>query len=309
MATPLVFLNGRFLPFTEAALPLHDAGFVAGATVVDTARTFSGKLFRWPEHLARFRGDCRLCYVPLDVSDEYLTVTAEELVTQNAKLLPPGGELFLVTFATPGPVGYYRGEAGTGPATLGMLTYPVPVARYRPYFREGVTLVGLAGQVTRSRSVLPATVKHRSRMLWHVLDHKAREQAQSAAALGILLGPGERVLETSVANFLAVIEGVVITPDRKQVLDGISLRVTQELCEQVGLPFVEAPVLPADLARASEAMLTGTAFGLAGVRQVIHPSLTNPLQLEWPGPVFRRLLAAWNQLVGLDLEQHFLGPG
>jgi branched-chain amino acid aminotransferase len=305
MATPLAFLNGRFLPFREAALPVHDAGFVSGATVVDTARTFRRSLFRWPEHLARFRGDCQVCYVPLEASDEYLTVTAEELITHNEKLLPPGGELVLVTFATPGPLGYYLGEPTLGPATLGMVTYPLPVARYRPYFTEGITLVGVAGQVTRSKSVLPATVKHRSRMLWHVVDHTARAIANTGATLGILLGPGERLLETSVANFLAVIEGVVITPERKQILDGISLRVTQELCEKLGLPFVEAPVLPADLRRASEALLTGTAFGLAGVRQVIHPSLDQPQQFEWPGPVFRQLLAAWNELVGVNLEEQF----
>ena len=32
MNTPLAYLNGRLLPFAEAALPLHDAGFVSGAT-------------------------------------------------------------------------------------------------------------------------------------------------------------------------------------------------------------------------------------------------------------------------------------
>src|SRR5574338_1188669 len=103
MGSPLIYLNGRFLPFSEAALPLHDAGFVSGATVVDNARTFRHKLFRWPDHLARFRRDCAACYVPLEAPDDYLTVTAEELVSHNAKLLPAGGELQLVTFATTGP--------------------------------------------------------------------------------------------------------------------------------------------------------------------------------------------------------------
>ena len=128
MKLPLAFLNGRFLPFAEAALPLHDAGFVSGATIVDNARTFRHKLFRWPAHLARFRRDCETCYIPLELSDQQLTATAEELIAHNAKLLPPSGELQLVTFATPGPLGFYLGEPANGPPTLGMTTYPLPFA-------------------------------------------------------------------------------------------------------------------------------------------------------------------------------------
>lgn len=305
MNTPLAYLNGRLVPFSEAVLPLHDAGFVSGATVVDNARTFRHRLFRWPDHLARFRHDCAACHVPLEATDEQLTPTAAELVSHNAKLLPPGGELQLVTFATPGPLGFYLGEAANGPPTLGMVTYPLPFARYRPFFTEGVTLAGIVGQVTRSKSVLRPTVKHRSRMLWHVANHKAREQSGNPAALAILLGPGERLTETAVANFLAVAGGVVISPERKKVLDGISLRVTQELCGKLGVPFVEAPVMPDDFPGISEAMLTGTGFCLAGVRNLFHPRMDEPMKFNWPGPVFRRLLAAWSDLVGVDVEKQF----
>src|SRR5580692_8071327 len=99
MPSTLAYLTGQFIPFEEAGLPLHDAGFVSGATVVDNARTFRHKLFRWSDHLARFRHDCAACFVPLDTTDEHLTAAAEELVSHNAKLLAPGGELQLVTFA------------------------------------------------------------------------------------------------------------------------------------------------------------------------------------------------------------------
>src|SRR4051794_21555429 len=149
MNTPLAYLNGRFLPFAEAALPLHDAGFVSGATVVDNARTFRHKLFRWEDHLRRFTGDCAQCYVPCEATHHELTAVAYELVAHNAKLLHPGEELQLVTFATPGPLGFYLGDAANGPAaglpgpvsgasrgpgTLGMVTYPLPVARFRRFF-------------------------------------------------------------------------------------------------------------------------------------------------------------------------------
>ena len=297
MNAPLAYLNGRFLPFHEASLPLHDAGFASGATVVDNARTFRQKLFRWSDHLARFRRDCEACYVPLEATDEQLTAAAEELVAHNAKLLPPGGELQLVTFATPGPLGFYLGEANTGPPTLGMNSYPLPFARYRPYFAEGATLVVVGGVGARQDAILPPTVKHRSRMNWYVADHRARKMSGVPHALAVSSENGT-LTETSVANLLAVIEGVVVSPPRERILDGISLRVTKELCGKLGIGFREEPIPISDVG-VSELMLTGTAFGLAGARTI------DGRELNWPGPVFTKLLAAWSDLVGIDIAKQF----
>src|SRR4051794_24252713 len=113
MPEPAAYLNGRFLPAAGAIIPLSDRGFARGVTVVDNGRTYRRRLFRWPDHLARFRRDCTTCHVPLEPTDAELTVIAEELVLRNAAA---GAELQLVTFATPGPPG--------GPPTLGMYTYP-----------------------------------------------------------------------------------------------------------------------------------------------------------------------------------------
>src|SRR5262249_60459748 len=118
---------------------------------------------RCPDHLTRFRRDCQTCYVPLEASDAQLTAAAEELVSHNAKLLPPGGELQLVTFATPGPLGFYLGEPNNGPPTLGMVTYPRPLARYRRVFTEGVTLALIRRHAARADDVLTPMAKHRSR--------------------------------------------------------------------------------------------------------------------------------------------------
>ena len=232
MASPLAYLNGRLVPFAEASLPLHDAGFVSGATVVDNARTYNQKLFRWADHLARFRHDCAACFVPLPAGDPAITAAAEELVAHNAALLPPGGELQLVTFATPGPLGFYTGAADRGPPTLGMATYPVPVARFRRFFTEGVSLVSVGHQSADPDGLLPPGVKHRSRMAWWRADSLAGRPPHPAGAVALLTdGPNGTITETSFANFLCVLDGVVFLPPRDKVLDGISLRAMRELCD------------------------------------------------------------------------------
>jgi branched-chain amino acid aminotransferase len=324
MTTPLAYLNGKLVPFAEAALPLHDAGFVSGATVVDNARTFRHKLFRWPDHLARFRRNCGMCYVPLEATDEQLTATAEELVAHNAKLLPPGGELQLVTFATPGPLGFYLGDTSNGPPpTLGMVTYPLPFARYRPFFTKGIVLAFAGRQSYAVNDALPPTVKHRSRLHWHIAERSINDPLHPFFHPGAVpvVHDGWGAIDTAIGCPLAATADTVFRPPRDAVQDSISVRVVEELCAAVGLAFSVAPfnmdrlgrrVLADDAgtprAAVSEMMLAGTGFCLAGVRAYEFYIRGDGRAFEWPGPVFRKLLAAWSDLVGVDIEKQFTQP-
>ena len=65
MTSPLAYQNGQFVPAAQLSIPVHDAGFVWGATVTDRARTFNGRPFRLEEHLRRFRKSCTSARVPL----------------------------------------------------------------------------------------------------------------------------------------------------------------------------------------------------------------------------------------------------
>lgn len=296
----LAYVNGAFVPAHEATLSIHDAGVVSGATVTDFCRTFRRRLFRWSDHLSRFRRDCAACFVPLSASDDEITAAAQHLIGHNGVLLPDGGELALVTFATPGPLGAYAGAAEDGPPTLVMHTMPLSFARYRRFFTEGVALavVGSHG----GSDLAPAYVKHRSRLHWWRAGHLLRQRSDvPPGALALMTGPGEHVTETAIGNLLVVRDGVVITPPAGEALDGISLRVVRELCAELDVQFAESNVNLADLRLASEAMLCGTAFCLAGVSWAQGDSIA------WPGPVTMRLQRAWSGEVGLDFVAQMLG--
>ncbi|HXD87074.1 MAG TPA: aminotransferase class IV [Urbifossiella sp.] len=329
MNSPLAYLNGRLLPFAEAALPLADAGFAFGATVVDNARTFRHKLFRWPDHLARFRRDCQTCYIPLQQSNEQLTATADELISHNASLLPPGGELQLVTFATPGPLALY-GTAGSwvAPAsnrcetdstgwkpvspskapTLGMHTYPLPFARYRRFFTEGAVLAAAGFQSSARADALSPTVKHRSRLSWWITEQRLRDPESpfyKPGAVAVMMngsGPGD----TAIGSILSVADDSVIAAEEGSVLESISVRVVAELCADMGIPFRRRPLDPVaeNEDAIKEVLLAGTGFCLAGVREFALREESR--RYAWPGPIYQKLLAAWSELVGVDIAQQFL---
>jgi branched-chain amino acid aminotransferase len=300
MTEPLAFCNGRFVPQSQAVLPLNDAGFVLGATVTDLCRTFRQSPYRLDDHLARFRASCTAACIPQPVADRELARLAEELLVHNAPLAGPEGELAVVFLATPGPIGYYLGDPGgpgDGPPTLIVHTFPLPFARYRSLFEQGAALVVPATRHVAASSVDPR-IKQRSRLHWWLADRQVRQQQPGANAL--LLDQEGHLTETAAANFLLVQSGSVISPPRGSILGGISLQVVRELCGQLGIPFAELPLTLADARQADEALLCGTSFCLTGV------SSLQGHQYTWPGPVFRRLLGGWSASVGVDIEQQIL---
>ena len=299
----LAYLNGRFLPQADARLPLDDAGFVFGATVTDLSRTFRHRLFRLQEHVARFRQSCRLAHIPQPIPDEEVARLAEELTVRNTESLSNDLDLTLVMFATPGLVGYYASNQSSHvdeSPTFGMHMFPLPVGRYASLFRNGANLF-----VPTTRQTAPSTldprIKHRSRLHWWIAGQEAQQAESGAWAL--LLDTDGFITETAAANFLLVKDGAVISPPRDSILGGISLLTTEEICQELQIPFEERQLTLEDCLEADEALLTGTSFCLAGVSQL------NGERIPWPGKVFEKLLEAWNQRVGMDIRQQILSGG
>jgi branched-chain amino acid aminotransferase len=283
MPAPLAYLSGRFLPASEAALSVFDLGIVSGVTVTDFCRTYHHRLFRHADHVARFRRDCAACFVPLPASDETLFAVAAQLVAQNAPLLPPGDELALITFATPGPIG--------GPPTLVMHTTPLPASRYQKILEEGALLAVVGHHAADPDDLAPPRHKHRSRLHWW----RAEQMLPRTGEVALLLdGPGGCVTETAVGNLLVVSGGAVSTPPVGYALDGVSLAIVRELCAALGVAFVERRLKPADCLAADEMMLVGSGFGLAGVRSF------DGTAMPCPGPLTRRLRRAWDDVTSAE---------
>src|SRR5712671_4511658 len=102
MSEPLAYLNGRYLPFSQAAISVTDGGFVQGVTVAEQLRTFGGKLFRLEQHLARLARALSIVGIELGMPVEKLGEIARELAAKNHSLLDPGDDLGLSMFVTPG---------------------------------------------------------------------------------------------------------------------------------------------------------------------------------------------------------------
>jgi branched-chain amino acid aminotransferase len=294
MRKPVAFFNGQWIPASAAAVPVNDAGFVLGTTVTEQLRTFGGRLFHLDEHLARLAHSLEVIGVMPDSSLDQFAQTACELVARNHAILAPGDDLGLSIFVTPGD---YPAYSATGPArpTVCMHTYPLPFRLWAQKYRDGQVLV-----ITEVRQVppqcWPAGLKCRSRMHYYLADRQAAAVDPQSRAL--LLDADGFVSETSTANVMIYSDcDGLASPSAAKTLRGISLSAAMELGRRLGIEATHCDLTIDDVASAQEAFLTSTPMCLLPVVQLNG----RPIGDGKPGPVFRRIIAAWSEMVGVDI--------
>jgi len=228
----IVYLNGHYLPDTEARVSMHDRGFLYGDGLFETIRSYGGSLFLWPEHLRRLEAGAAALRLALPLPPGALLAICQEVLARNSWA---DAMLRLTLTRGPGPRGY--SPRGSGPPTLCVAAFP-PLASLPETF-----------SVVLSRLAVPAAdplaaCKHLSKV-HHVL---ARAEADDAGADEALLADGEgRLLEATAANLFWIDRGVVCTPPLGGLLPGTTRGHVLNLCELAGIParetFVTAPGL------------------------------------------------------------------
>ena len=294
MTQPLAYFNGRVLPLSEVAVPVYDAGFLQGTTVAEQLRTFGGRLFQLNEHLDRLWRSLEIVGVQPAISQEELLAAAEQIARHNHSLLAEADDLGMSIFVTPGPYPTMAPEGEHGPMVC-IHTYPLPFRLWADKYEHGESLWTTSVEQVSTRS-WPAQLKCRSRMHYYLADRVARAREPGARAL--MHDAEGFVTESTTANVLLYGEGRgLLTPPKAKVLPGISLAVVVHLANQLGIPLIEQDISPEMLAAADEVMLTSTSPCVLPVVRFNGGKIGSGA----PGPVQGRLLAAWSDLVGLDI--------
>jgi branched-subunit amino acid aminotransferase/4-amino-4-deoxychorismate lyase len=296
---PLVYLNGQLVPFSQARLPIYDAGIVLGATVTDQTRTFQLRPFRLADHIERFFRALRYTRIDTRLSNEDLACIGHELMAHNSKLLDQGDELGLIYFATPGEYRTYAGGSARTTPTFCAHTFVLPFELWAKKMQTGLHLVTASIRQVPPQCVDPK-MKYRSRMHYYLADKEA--QLADPEAVALLLDLDGNIAETSTANFLIVERGVIGSPTTRNTLPGVSRATVIELAAKLGIPFVERDIQVFEAINADEAFLASTPYCLMPVTEINGVEIGDGK----PGPVRRRLLDAWSDMVGLDIEQQIL---
>jgi branched-chain amino acid aminotransferase len=104
-----------------------------------------------------------------------------------------------------------------------------------------------------------------------------------------------RVAEATGANIFFVIDGELHTPEPDCFLDGITRRTVMQLARNRQMTVVERPILPEEMAKATECFLTGTAAEVTPVAEI------GPYRFS-PGQITETLLKDYDRTVRLPPE-------
>ena len=300
--TPLAYLNGRYVPGDQAALPVWDRGVVQGATVTEMIRTFQRVPFRLPQHLARLRVSLDYLGVAIGLTDEDLTEIVRRLIESRESALAPQADLGIVIFVTPGALPMYAGEFPVSDSpSLCVHTFPLPFRQWASKYQLGQALV-----VPSIRQIpvdiLDPRIKTRSRLHWYLADREARTVDPTAVAL--LQNAEGHLTETNSGNFFVVSEGRIRTSRAVDSLPGISQQFVQELARELAIPYEVGDITLASALQADEAFVTSTTYCVLPVTRLNQQAMGTGT----PGPVTLELIQRWSDHVGLDIARQAQQP-
>ncbi len=277
-ATQTVFLNGRFLPIEEASVPVLDRGFIFGDGVYEVVPSYGGRLFRWPQHLARLKRSLAKLRIDNPRDDAGWQQLVEELIGRH-----PWTDQFIYLQITRGVA--RRDHAfpnGITPTVFGMSSELVPVpAEQRT---QGIAAITLPDE-----RWLHCDVKSIS-LLGNVL---ARQAAVDAQALECVMFRNGFLTEGSASNVWLVRNGTLFGPPHDNlILEGIRVGLMDELCASAGVPIETRPILREEVLQADELMLSSATKEIVPVTRLDGAAVGSGR----PGPVYQALYQAYQMV-------------
>ena len=271
----VVYVNGKFLPRSEACVSVEDRGFVFGDGVYEVLRAINGRLFATRFHnqrLERSLGGVRISLESGDSPASFVEI-GKQLLKENNLLQ---GQATLYMQVTRGATT----RAHNFPPTDVTPTVYISAARFTPYSdlaesgAPAITLPDLrwARCDLKTLNLLPNVL--------------ASQTAKERGAFEAMLIRDGVVTEGTKTNFFGVVDGSLRThPSDSHILPGITRSVLRDLARDLGIELDETPIKASEIPRLSELFLTGTTTDVMPVVKLDD----KPVGKGKPGELTRKL--------------------
>jgi D-alanine transaminase len=281
----LCYLNGEYLPLSEAKVSVLDRGFVFGDGIYEVVPVYDRKLFRFEEHLARLGRSCAKIRIDNPHSREQWLERCRKLI---AALFEHGGAADQLVY-----IQVTRGVAmrdhvmplGIAP-TVFMMASPMKPASGESR-HQGVACVS-----ARDFRWERGDIKSIS-LLGNVL---ARQISYDRDALETIMFRNGFLTEAAASNVWIVHEGAVLGPPKSEhVLEGIRYELIKELCEECGIAYNLRPIAEGEVNAADEILLSSATKEILPVTTLDGEAVGHGALRGKPGPVYARLYEAYQR--------------
>jgi branched-chain amino acid aminotransferase len=243
------------------------------------------------EHIDRLYRSLSFVRIDSGLSAEEMLEISEEAISRNEHLRGDVGDFNIHQFVTRGTG--RRAWNARGP-TVCVRIGPLDFKNFSHAFNDGLHAV-ITKVLSYSPQMLDPKVKHYSRMNFNLAEVEANDV--DAGALPILRDEDGNLTEGSGYNLFMVTDGAIRTAGDRSILQGVSRGMVFDLARQLEIPLYEEDLQPYDLYTADEAFFASTTWCVVPVTYVDK----RPIGNGKPGPVTRQLLAAWSEVVGVDI--------
>lgn len=266
-----VYLNGKFLPIEEAAVPVLDRGFIFGDGVYEMIPVYSRHAFRLQEHIRRLEQSLAALRIENPHSAHEWEALLLALIEKNA-----GEDQSLYLQVTRGPAPRDHAFPQTSVPTVFMMSNPLIVST-REQYEHGIAAISTP-DIRWDRCDIKAIS-----LLPNVL---MRQMAVDAGAVEAVMFRDGILTEGAASNILAVEAGVILAPPKDQhMLPGITYDLILELAEAHAIPVEIGYFEEARIRAADELWITSSTKEVLAIVTLDGQPIGN----GQPGPMFRRM--------------------
>lgn len=271
MSEAIVYLNGEYLPLSEAKVPVLDRGFIFGDGVYEVIPAYNGQLFRLDEHLQRLQNSLTAVRIHNPYSDAEWKRVLNKLLEKN-----PAEDSSIYLQITRGVAERDHAFPANVTPTVFAMAKPL-VTTDAKAFNQGAAAITLDDIRWQYCNVKAITLLANILLRQSAIDEGAAE--------AILVRDGE-VTEGAASNVFIVTDGVIKTPPKgARLLPGITRDLIVELARVQQLPIEEVNFSKTELMAADEIWITSSTKEIMPVVKLDDKTIGN----GQPGPVTRKL--------------------
>lgn len=273
-----VYLNGEYLPLSEARIPVLDRGFIFGDGIYDVVPVYEGHPFRLAQHLTRLKR----CLTQIRIDPPMDQAGWSALVRELVERHPQWPNQMVYLHVTRGVAKRDHGfPQGITPTVFAMTNPFVPPTPEN--IGNGMSAISLPDE-----RWLHCDIKSIS-LLGNIL---ARQSALDAHAKEAILFRDGYLTEGAASNIWVVRDGTLIAPPHDNlILEGVRYALMEDLAARCGIPFDIRRIPEAEVRHADELLLTAATKEVQPITRLDGKPVGNGT----PGPIFQKLFAAYQQ--------------
>lgn len=249
MNQPIYYINGKYVPESEAKISVFDLSILRGFSVFDYLRTYKKRPFHLWDHLERLNYSAENLKLKIPCSLEEIAKIIDSLIELNR--LEEAGIKIIIT-------GGVSTDQFT-PQTASLIILVFALTKYpKCFYTKGISAITTS--LARSFPKLKTT-----QYIPAIVTLQANHQAKEA----IYLNQARELLEATTSNFFCFKKNTLYTCNSDEILLGITREIILKLAAPK-FPIKFFPITYEELSTVDEAFITSSNKEVMPIIKIDH---------------------------------------